>query len=184
MKLEKNVTGLKHDEQLLIVDLRENGGGDNRIEALNNWIAIPPVEFRMRARASCLYPSLRWGYGQVTPASLKPPISEDLRRNLQSGLEALFPDDTPGCPAKFVEHASTWRYVQHQYPAIPVEKTRLLALIDDYCVSDLRIRRAAAPGSVIAGVNKFGVGQFIQPGYFVLPNTRLPGRTRHIGRLW
>lgn len=35
---------------------------------------------------------------------------------------------------------------------------------------------AAIPGSVIAGVNSYGVAQFIQPGYFVLPNTRLPFR--------
>jgi len=179
MKLEETLKGLKHDEELLIVDLRDNGGGDNRIEAINNWVTIPPVEFKMRVGASCLYPPLRWGYTQVTAGGLKPPISESLRRNLQSGFDALFQDDAPGCPAKFVERASTWDYVQHQYPAKPAGKARLLTLVDDGCGSDCEYAAmliAAVPGSVIAGVNTFGVGQFIQPGYFVLPNTRLAFR--------
>jgi hypothetical protein len=176
MKLEETLKGLSHDEELLIVDLRGNDGGDNRIEALRNWITIPPVEFKVRVGASCLYPPLRWGYTQVTSAGLKPPISETLRRNLQSGLDALFQDDAPGCPARFVDKASNWSYVQHQYPSTPAGKTRLLALVDNYCGSDCEYAAmliAAVPGSVIAGVNTFGVGQFIQPGYFVLPNTRL-----------
>jgi hypothetical protein len=176
MKLEETLKGLKHDEELLIVDLRDNGGGDNRIEALKNWIAIPPVEFKVRVGESCLYPPLRWGYTQVTSAGLKPPISESLRRDLQTGLDALFQDDAPGCLAKFVEKASNWSYVQHQYPAKPAGKARLLALVDDQCGSDCEYAAmviATVPGSVIAGVNTFGVGQFIQPGYFVLPSTRL-----------
>jgi Peptidase family S41 len=176
MKLEETLKGRKHDEELLIVDLRGNGGGDNRIEALNNWVTIPPVEFKMRVGASCLYPPLRWGYTQVSSSGLKPPISESLRRDLQGGLDALSQDDAAGCPAKFVEQAWTWSYVQHRYPSKPAGKTRLLALVDDGCGSDCEYAAmliAAVPGSVIAGVNTFGVGQFIQPGYFVLPNTRL-----------
>ncbi len=35
---------------------------------------------------------------------------------------------------------------------------------------------AALPQTVIAGTNTFGVAQFIQPGYSVLPHTRLPFR--------
>ena len=42
MKLEETLKGLKHDEEMLIVDLRDNGGGDNRIEALKNWITLRP----------------------------------------------------------------------------------------------------------------------------------------------
>jgi len=122
---------------------------------------------------------LRWGYSQVTSNGLKPPISDFRRSRLQAALDDLFHDDTPGCPAKFVDHASGWTYLQHQYPSHPAGRTRLLALVNDWCASDCEAAAmliGAVPGGVIAGVNTYGVGQFIQPGYFVLPNTRLPFR--------
>jgi hypothetical protein len=52
-------------------------------------------------------------------------------------------------------------------------------LVNNFCGSDCEASvqvLSAIPGSVIAGVNTFGVAQYIQPGYFVLPNTRLPFR--------
>ena len=179
LKLEETLKARKHDEELLIVDLRNNGGGDNRIQAIGNWVRIPRVAFKTRIGDSCLYHALRWGYSQVTSASLKPPISDVRRNGLQSSLDDLLKDDAPGCPAKFVEHSSGWTYRQHQYPSDPAGKTRLLALVNDQCGSDCEYAAmliAATPGSVIAGVNTYGVGQFIQPGYFVLPNTRLAFR--------
>jgi hypothetical protein len=179
MELEKSLNGRPHREELLIVDLRGNGGGDMRIQALREWTKIPEVSGKTRLGESCLYPALRWGYTQVSSGSLKPPISTSRRRTIQNSLNALFHDDTPGCPAKFTERPAVWSYVQHRYPAKPEGKTRLLALVDDYCGSDCEgavLTIAAVPGSVIAGVNTFGVAQYIQPGYFVLPNTRLPFR--------
>jgi hypothetical protein len=179
LELEKSLKGRTHNEEILIVDLRGNGGGDMRIEALEQWTKFRPAEGQRRLGESCLYPALRWGYTQISSASLKPPISGQRSKNLQGGLDALFHDDAAGCPAKYSERAAKWNYTEHQYPAKPAGKTRLLALVDDYCGSDCEgavIEIAAVPGSVIAGVNTFGVAQFIQPGYFVLPNTRLPFR--------
>ena len=34
------------------------------------------------------------------------------------------------------------------------------------------LKLSAIPGAVFAGQNTYGVVQFIQPGYFVLPNTK------------
>jgi len=179
LQLEKTLEGQPHNQELMIVDLRGNDGGDMRIQALNNWTKLPNVGGRTRLGESCLYPALRWGYMQSSSAGLKPPISDLRRGSLQGMLDALFHDDTPGCPVKFSETAAKWSYTEHRYPSKPLGKTRLLALVDDFCGSDCEAAVqtiAAIPGSVVAGVNTFGVGGFIQPGYFILPNTRLPFR--------
>jgi C-terminal processing protease CtpA/Prc len=52
----------------------------------------------------------------------------------------------------------------------------VLVLVDNGCGSDCEYMTyvlAGVPEAVIAGVNTYGVGQFIQPGYSVLPNTRV-----------
>jgi C-terminal processing protease CtpA/Prc len=51
---------------------------------------------------------------------------------------------------------------------------RFLVLVDEACASDcefLTYAFAATSRAVIAGVNTFGVMQFIQPGYFLLPHS-------------
>jgi hypothetical protein len=179
LKLEPELKNRPHNEELLIVDLRGNGGGDMRIQAVANWTKIPNVEGKSRLGESCLYPPLRWGYMQTSSSGLKPPISDLRRRSFKGMLDDLFHDDIPGCPAKFSETAAKWTYPEHRYPSKPTGKTRILALVDDFCGSDCEgavQTIAAIPGSVIAGVNTFGVAGFIQPGYFILPNTRLPFR--------
>jgi C-terminal processing protease CtpA/Prc len=177
--LEPSIKARTHDEELLIVDLRGNGGGDMRVQAVANWAKFRPAGGARRQGASCLYPALRWGYSQISSLNLKPPISEELRRSLQGGLNDLIRDDDPACPAKFTETPARFNHTQHKYPSTPEGKTRLLVLTDNYCASDCEAAvsaLAAIPGSVLAGVNTAGVAQFIQPGYFVLPRTRLPFR--------
>ena len=63
----------------------------------------------------------------------------------------------------------------HVATAAPSFATRLclLGMLTATLVAGLF---AAAPGSVIAGVNTYGVAQYIQPGYFLLPHSRLPFR--------
>jgi len=178
-KLEPEVRARTHNEELLIVDLRGNGGGDMRIDAVGNWVSLRHVDGARRVGASCLYPALRWGYTQVSSSNVKPPISNALRGNMQRSLGNLMQKDDPACPAKFNETVAKWGFTQHKHPSKPQGKTRLLVLIDNWCGSDCEgavIGLASVPGTVIAGVNTFGVAQFIQPGYFVLPQTRLPFR--------
>jgi len=177
--LEPSIKARTHNEELLIVDLRGNDGGDMRIQAVSNWVKPRPVGGARRLGASCLYPALRWGYSQITSSGLKPPISDELRKSLQASLDDTARADDPVCPSKFVETPARSTYLQHKYPSSPEGKTRLLVLADNYCGSDCEgavMVLAAIPGAVIAGVNTVGVAQFIQPGYFVLPHTRLPFR--------
>jgi Peptidase family S41 len=178
-KLEPELHAKSHNEELLIVDLRSNDGGDVHIDAVTNWAKLRQIGGPRRNGASCLYPALRWGYAQVSSQSLKPPISAAMRSSLQHSLDSVMQKDDPACPAKFIETPAHWVYTQHQYPSKPEGKTRLLMLTDNWCGSDCEAAvnmLAAVPGAVIAGVNTFGVAGFVQPGYFVLPQTRMPFR--------
>lgn len=53
-----------------------------------------------------------------------------------------------------------------------------MMLVDRGCGSDcgMTCMLAAEPASVVVGESAYGVGQFIQPGYFVLPHARVPFR--------
>lgn len=163
-------------EELLIVDLRSNTGGDARIRALDRWVKIPRTEARTRMSASCLYAPLRWGYMQASSKDLRPPFSDWTRGALREWFDPMLKESPAGCPAKVEEHAGNWGYLRHKYPSPTKGKTRVLALVDNFCGSDCEMAVqsiAAVPGSVVAGVNTWGIAQFARPGYTVLPNTRM-----------
>jgi hypothetical protein len=172
-------------EKLLIIDLRSNEGGDAPMQALERWIDVPSVQRAIQGLGgyrpqSCLYTALRWGYEQETIRGLNPPLGDGLRDNLQKELDGLFAPPVAGCPVSVRETKTAWGYREHRVTTQPpAGKPRLLVLVDNECGSDcefLTYMLAAESGSVIAGENTFGVGQFIQPGYFILPNTRLQFR--------
>jgi len=172
-------------ERVLIVDLRDNEGGDVAVEALEKWVDLkrlePAFSTHRRQGASCLYPSLRWGYAEVTSRGLKAPLGKEVQSQLQGGLDALFRPAQPGCPPKYEESHGGWEYRKHAMrPPGPVDgRRRILVLVNDGTGSDgelMAILLASLPETVVAGSNTFGVGQFIQPGYSVLPHTRLPFR--------
>jgi len=171
-------------EKLLIVDLRGNDGGDAPMGSLARWLdpaaLRPAIKFNRRQLKSCLYDALSWGYTQITSQGLKPPISDQLRGIMQKQLDGLFSPSPEGCPVRIEEEHSIWNYSQHRFPAAPKgNKPRLLVLVDNGCGSDCEYVAyvlAASPGSVIAGENTYGVGQFIQPGYLILPHSRLKFR--------
>ncbi len=171
-------------EKVFIVDLRANEGGDAPIEALSRWVDLADLQsaarIAQRRRLSCLYTSLRWGYTQVTMAAVRPPVSEELRSNLQHALDMLFEPSPDGCPDTIDEVKSEWNYELRNFRAAPPPgQPRLLVLVDNACGSDgelMAYALAAIPGTLVAGTNTYGVAQFIQPGYFVLPHTRIPFR--------
>jgi hypothetical protein len=166
-------------EKLLIVDLRGNGGGDAPLEEMSRWLDAGTVKTAQnpnrRLAQSCLYSALKWGYTEVSIAGTQPPISELLRGRLQQEVDGLMQPSPEGCPAAFEERKSEWNYSRHKLPARP----RFLVLVDNRCASDCELMAyafAAASGTVIAGVNTYGMAQYIQPGYFLLPHSRLPFR--------
>ena len=172
-------------EKLLIVDMRSNEGGDAPVEELARWIDLPTVQRVMQGvggyrRQSCLYTALRWGSEQVTIGGLDPPLTDALRGTVQKELDGLFAPAAAGCPVSVQETRTAWAYREHRVTMQPpAGKPRLLVLVDNECGSDCEFMAyllAAESGSVIAGENTFGVGQFIQPGYFILPHTRLQFR--------
>ena len=78
------------------------------------------------------------------------------------------------------EQRSQWDYRRHRFPSPPpAGKPRLMLLVDSGCASDCEYMTyvlAAEPGTVVVGESTCGVGQFIQPGYFILPHSRLKFR--------
>jgi Peptidase family S41 len=171
-------------EKLLVVDMRQNDGGDSMVEAMGRWIDVaalrPAIRFNRRQPKSCVYDALRWGYTQNTSQSLKPPLSDALRRSLQQQLDGLFEPVAEGCPVHIEEQHSDWDYRRHDSSAKPAAgRPRIMVLADSGCGSDCEYMAyvlAAVPGSVIVGENTYGIGQFIQPGYFILPHTLLKFR--------
>ncbi|SPE41619.1 putative Peptidase S41 [Candidatus Sulfopaludibacter sp. SbA3] len=190
-------------EKVLIVDMRSNDGGDEPLAQLARWVDLPGLRnirlgFGRRLPQSCLYTALRWGYEQVGISgsclytalrwgyeqvgikSLQPPISDALRDSLQRQLDGLFAPAADGCPVSVQETHAAWGYREHRVTTEPpAGKPRLLMLVDNECGSDCEFvtyMLSAQSGSVVAGENTFGVGQFMQPGYFILPNSRIQFR--------
>jgi hypothetical protein len=169
-------------EHTLIVDLRDNDGGDINLEALAPWIHEGALEramdFTATRGASCLYTALRWGYVVASTAGVRPPISDGLRSSLQQSLDELQRPAEPGCPRRFERQRGSWGYRQHRFrPA--GRALRIMVVVNAGCGSDCELMTqvlASLPQTVVVGANTYGVMQFIQPGYSVLPHTRLPFR--------
>jgi C-terminal processing protease CtpA/Prc len=169
-------------EKALVVDLRGNDGGDAAFGALTGWIAPDDLgriqKFERRVGASCLYPALRWGYASLSSYNLAPPLPDELAKGLSGEIQHLFDKDDPACPARFKVERDP-----HPYGAPRGKprqgKPRVVVLVDGGCGSDCEYMTwalARLPEAVVVGLNTFGVAEYIQPGYSVLPNTRLPFR--------
>jgi Peptidase family S41 len=174
------------EDRVLIVDLRDNSGGDVAEEALAGWVE----EDRLMAAfhnstthrgASCLYPALRWGYTALTSSHLKPPLPKEMVDELQQMLDALDGPSEPGCPPRYQDVKGSWNYTMHRaaHPGPVDGRRRILALVNNGCGSDCELMTyllASLPETVVVGSNTYGVAQYIQPGYSVLPRTRLAFR--------
>jgi hypothetical protein len=168
-----------HAWKAIIFDLRSNTGGDAPIQEMAEWLGSTAMrevdQTAQKVAASCVYDALRWGYTEITMARTAPPISDVLRQRLQWQLDGLNAPPPEGCPRVFEERASSWNYSRHKSPA----KVRFIVLVDRRCGSDcerMAYDLAADPGTIIVGANTFGVAEYIQPGYFLLPHSRLPFR--------
>jgi len=170
------------NEKAIVVDLRGNDGGDAAWAALEGWLSKDDLAalsgFERRIGASCLYPALRWGYASSSSSSLRPPLTDAMRSSLGWSLAELGKPDDAACPARFQpEHAA--RHYADRRPPPRKDRPRVVVLVDGGCGSDceqmvVALRRL--PETVVVGQNTFGVIEYIQPGYSVLPNTRLAFR--------
>ena len=111
--------------------------------------------------------------------SVKPPGSAQLSQFLQRVVDSL---STPASPqVEPDDQQSDGSLRDHQFSIKPAQadQTRILAIVDGACASDCEYMAAVLaqlPNTVIAGSSTYGVMGFTQPGYFVLPNSRVPFR--------
>lgn len=172
-------------DKVLIVDLRDNEGGDAAVEALAAWVDPERLKAGLHGTthrgASCLYFPFRWGYMVFTSSHLSPPLPADMAHGFQEMLDALFVPAEADCPRRSQDEVGTWNYAQrHVAPPGPVDgHRRIIALVNNGCGSDCEYMTyllASLPETVVVGTNTYGVAQYIQPGYSVLPQTGLAFR--------
>jgi hypothetical protein len=170
-------------ERALIVDLRFNQGGDGptAYSVLGRWVdeaRLGAVKEKRIEKSSCLVEALGWGYTQLTMAGIEPPISEELRTDVQQQLDGLFAAPEEGCPVTVQQSEGSWRYPNRRFQP-GKGKTVLMVLVNELCGSDcehITMVLAAQPEAVVLGVNTYGVMQFVQPSYTMLPYSRIPFR--------
>lgn len=167
-------------DRVLIVDLRNNDGGGYGYghEALSGWIDESRIvswqKFGKEVNASCLYPPFRWNEELVLGRGL---VSSE-KALLQIGLDAIEQSYPEGCPRVVKATAAQWGYMQHKF-APQANDMRIIVLVNSRCGSDCELftaQLASLRETIVVGENTRGVGQFIQPGYSVLPATGLKYR--------
>jgi hypothetical protein len=172
------------EEKLLIVDLRDNGGGAYGLglDVLHDWVPmkwLPPAEgVSMNINASCLYPALKWGFDDVFLRGLKPPLDDETKRWLQADLDRVLKPTNDDCRRQMRRTDGKWSYRDHHVKQ-KIKGMRIVVLVNEGCASDCELLTwmlSAVPNAMVVGTNTSGVGQFVQPGYGVLPNTGLPFR--------
>ncbi|KFE69651.1 S41 family peptidase [Hyalangium minutum] len=171
-------------ERVLIVDLRGNSGGssDYGWQVLQGWVdpqrAVTMERLGHTLSASCFYASLKWNFSSVFMGGLQPPLDEADHKDLQEGIELLEASYPEECPREDTETPPQWTWKDHQFQRA-ISGMRIITLVDNSCGSDcelLTLQLGSLPETVVVGRNTGGVCQFIQPGYGILPHTRLPFR--------
>lgn len=178
-KLVKALPASAGHEHVLVVDLRGNDGGSAPVDELSRWIPLKQIndELTQTGKRSCLFPGLWFNLGEVLSLSIKHTDTStvhDLQKAYAQGIDA---PATNHCPVTFKSTEGPWHYTMHHFTrAWQGKRPRLLVLVDDMCGSDCEYvawMLAQLPGTVIAGSNTFGVTGFTQPGFFILPHTRI-----------
>ncbi len=166
----------------VVIDLRANGGGDggSALDLLLLWVDREKTEVHFEhpkvVMESCLAEALRYGYTQATSLRLSPPLPNSLRNSIQGVYDGLF--STEACEIrKEVQYPSAYNYSLRP-KSDPYQKVarRFLILTDQHTGSDgewLTYILRSIPEALVLGQNTLGVAQFIQPGYFILPHTRI-----------
>lgn len=172
-------------ERLVILDLRGNDGGNAPSDVLTNWFAESAIEQASSASqtssSSCFATALTFGLQQQLASGLQPPVSPGLQQALQQLVDELRGSSTPGCEVQPQVKRGEHDLRDHRFSVQAPQQgqTRVIALVDAGCGSDcefLTYVLGGLPGTVIAGASTYGVMGFTQPGYFVLPYSRVPFR--------
>ena len=167
-------------DKVLIVDLRNNGGGAEGygLAILKNWVdeqrIVPFQDLGIQLNTSCLFAPLKWNSMILST----PRIMPEQKHYMQSLLDKMAQPYPPGCPRTVQTTPALWSYPQRHFNPQPGQM-RIVVLVNSLCASDCELlaeRMASLPQTIVAGENTMGVGQFVQPGYAVLPHTGLQFR--------
>lgn len=162
--------------ETLIIDVRGNQGGMHTgVLAMLHFITGQPVALSttLRRKRSWLTPALTWGFLQHKYAHLQH-VAGPLQKYLRRAFDDLFAPPPP--QTTFGEYRSPWCYGQHRFPS---GRPRIIVVADNASASDgeaLVYMLAAIPDTLVVGSDTAGVGEFTNPGYFILPYTRIPFR--------
>lgn len=130
--------------------------------------------FQKKLMLRACTPKFRWNEGLV----LGPGLVPGEKQPLQIALDAIALSYPEGCPRAVKAMPAQWGYMRHRFAPQPNDM-RIIALVNSRCGSDCELftaQLASLPETIVAGEDTFGVGQFIQPGYSVLPATGLKNR--------
>lgn len=171
-------------ERILILDLRGNDGGNAPTDLLTNWFAESAIEQAAQQSTqygsdSCFHTALLFGLQQQLSSGLKPPSTPQLTQFLQQIVDTLKAPSSCSVEPNVQRGDRTLTDHKLQLAAPGDGQTRIIALVDNGCGSDCEYMTyvlSGLPGTVIAGTSTYGVMGFTQPGYFVLPYSRIPFR--------
>lgn len=172
-------------ERLVIFDLRGNDGGNAPSDILTNWFAESAIEIAdsisQTGTSSCFTAGLSFGLQQQLISGLKPPVSSGLQQALQQFVDGLKGPAGGDCSVQPQERTADRTLHDHTFSLHSHDRgqTRIVALVDAGCGSDCEYMTyilANLPDTAIVGSSTYGVMGFTQPGYFVLPHSRVPFR--------
>jgi len=171
-------------ERVAIFDLRGNEGGNAPLQILQYWFPKQEIDKAFRQKRSSsdsgFADALYFNLEEQLAAGLPSPAPPSQRRILQAFVNAI---DSPAANDCAVKPQLTDTHPDLQSRRFNLrasgKRTRIIALVDNGCGSDCEAMTALLanlPDTVIAGTSTYGVMGFSQPGYFVLPNSRVPFR--------
>lgn len=175
-------------EKVLVIDLRQNGGGfdtpaaDRFYASLKAWPELNAVLTdssnaldNMTIKNPCIADALKWGDSQTSLVGLTT-LDRDSIAVYQQQINKILSSDSASCPVTMEEHPGKWNLSMHKFNP-EAGKTIFLVLVDNNCGSDcewMTEMLAKSRQTLIAGSNTFGVLQFVQPGMMILSNTKIP----------
>jgi hypothetical protein len=168
------------ETRALIVDLRDNGGGNAPLDALDGWLGAGRLrfDFQRRASVSCVWDAMQWNESAFWSADVHEALTPELRQEYQKELDAVYAPSVAGCPRDDRDQPGLPGFGAHRpMPPTKGQPLRVFVLVNNFCGSDCEgmvMALARLPETVIVGMNTLGVGRFFQTGQLVLPNTRLP----------
>ena len=169
-------------EQVVILDLRGNTGGVPPLDLMTTWFsggmleeaAAPPQRIGTQ---SCFNTALQFNSNSVALASLKPPVNPDVKQRIQRVLDTIGTTPPDACTVK-PDVGPTPDGTTHAFSVnrTSTDVTRLVVIVDSNCKNDCEaVARLLSrlPDSVLVGESTYGALGFAEPGYFVLPHSRI-----------